>query len=105
MLELLAAGAALAGRALLQAADAAILASGEDELRARADAHPRQVRWLLELKKDPEPTATALRGASSSLLAFAAVACAIVVGDILFRAGVHSNSRSTLQLVAGLLAG
>src|SRR5439155_24723891 len=25
--------------------------------------------------------------------------------DVLFRAGVHSNSRSTLQLLAGLLAG
>jgi len=105
MLELLAAGAALAGRALLQAADAAITAVGEDEVRARAQQHPRRVRWLLAMKKNPEPTAAALRGASSSLLAFAAVACAIVVGDVLFRAGVHSNSRSTLQLLAGLLAG
>jgi CBS domain containing-hemolysin-like protein len=105
MLELLAAGAALAGRALLQAADAAITAVGEDEVRARAQQHPRRVRWLLEMKKNPEPTAAALRGASSGLLAFAAVACAIVVGDVLFRAGVHSNSRSTLQLLAGLLAG
>src|SRR4051812_8360109 len=105
MLELLAAGAALAGRALLQASDAAILAVGEDEVRAMAAENPRRAGWLLELKRHPEPTAAALRGASSSLLAFAAVACAIVVGDILFRAGVHSNSRSTLQLVAGLLAG
>src|SRR3954464_13666985 len=105
MLELLAAGGALAGRALLQAADAAILAIGEDELRAASDEHPRRAGWLLELKRHPEPTAAALRGASSALLAFAAVACAIVVGDVLFRAGVHSNSRSTLQLIAGLLAG
>src|SRR5947208_13688658 len=105
MLELLAAGGALAGRALLQAADAAILAIGEDELRAASAENPRRAGWLLQLKAHPEPTAAAMRGASSSLLAFAAVACAIVVGDVLFRAGVHSNSRSTLQLVAGLLAG
>jgi CBS domain containing-hemolysin-like protein len=105
MLELLAAGAALAGRALLQAADAAILAVGEDEVRGQEQARPRQVRWLLQMKRDPEPTAAALRGASSSLLAFAAVAAAIVVGDALFRAGVHPASRTTLQLLAGLLAG
>src|SRR5207248_6271290 len=105
MLELLAAGAALAGRALLQAADTALLAVAEDELRAEEQHHPLRTRWLLELKREPETTAAALRGASSSLLAFAAVACAIVVGDVLFRAGVHSNSRSTLQLLAGLLAG
>jgi CBS domain containing-hemolysin-like protein len=105
MLELLAAGAALAGRALLQAADTALLAVGEDEVRARESEQPVRTRWLLTLKREPESTAAALRGLSSALLAFAAVACAIVVGDILFRAGVHSNSRSTLQLVAGLLAG
>ena len=105
MLELLAAGAALAGRALLQAADAALLAVGEDEVRAGSQEHPRAARWLLKLKAQPEPTAAALRGASSSLLAFAAVACAIVVGDVLFKAGVHSHSRSSLQLVAGLFAG
>jgi CBS domain containing-hemolysin-like protein len=105
MLELLAAGAALAGRALLQAADTALLAVGEDELRARESERPVRTRWLLTLKREPESTAAALRGLSSALLAFAAVACAIVVGDVLFRAGVHSNSRSTLQLVAGLLAG
>ncbi|MFN2548608.1 MAG: hemolysin family protein [Myxococcales bacterium] len=105
MLELLAAGGALMGRALLQAADAALLAVGEDEVRAVKTENPRRAQWLLALKQQPEPTAAALRGASSSLLAFAAVACAIVVGDILFRAGVHSNSRGTLQLLAGLLAG
>src|SRR5438105_3775745 len=105
MLELLAAGAALAGRTLLQAADAAILAVGEDEVIAHERKAPREVRWLLQLKRDPETTATALRGASSSLLAFAAVAAAIVVGDALFVAGVHPVSRTTLQLLAGLLAG
>src|SRR5205085_10115877 len=105
MLELLAAGAALAGRALLQAADTALLAVAEDELRAEEQRHPVRTRWLLELKREPESTAASLRVASSALLAFAAVACAIVVGDILLRAGVHSRSRSTLQLAAGLLAG
>ena len=90
---------------MLQAADAAILAVGEDEVRAQADVHPSRVRWLLRMKKEPEPTAAALRGASSSLLAFAAVAAAIVVGDALVRAGVHSHSRGALQLLAGLLAG
>ncbi len=105
MLELLAAGAALAGRALLQAADAAILAVGEDEVRDGGASHPQRARWLLELKQDPQPTAAALRGASSGLLAFAAVACAIVVGDVLLKAGMYAASRSSLQLLAGLLAG
>jgi putative hemolysin len=105
MLELLAASAALAGRALLQAADAALLAVGEDEVRARADEHPQRVKWLLELKAHPEPTAASLRAASSSLLAFAAVGCAIVVGDVLLRAGWPATSRGTLQLVAGIVAG
>jgi CBS domain containing-hemolysin-like protein len=105
MLELLAAGGALAGRALLQAADAAVLAVGDDEVRESPAAHRRSGRWLLELKSHPEPTAAALRGASSSLLAFAAVACAIVVGDVLVTAGLHPASRGGLQLLAGLLAG
>src|SRR5258708_32122120 len=105
MLELAAAGAALAGRALLQAADAAVLAVAEDEVRAGQERHPLRARWLLALKADREPTAAALRGASSSLLAFAAVACGLVVGDVLLQAGGHAESRSTLQLVAGLLAG
>ncbi|HEY6912785.1 MAG TPA: hemolysin family protein [Myxococcales bacterium] len=105
MLELLAAGAALACRALLQAAEAAVLALGEDEIREQLQKNPHRARWLLRLKQHPEPTAASLRGASSALLAFAAVACAIVVGDVLFRAGVHASSRSKLQLVAGLLAG
>ena len=105
MLELLAAGAALAARAHLQAADSALTALGEEEIRAAQELYPHRVRWLLSLKQHPEPTAAALRGASSSLLAFAAVACAIVVGDVLFRAGMHANSRSSLQLLAGLVAG
>ncbi len=106
MLELGAAGVALVGRALLQAADAAILAVGEDEVRAAEPRAPRRVLLLLELKRHPEPTATALRASSSFLLAFAAVACAIVMGDLLSRAGVvRGGSRSTLQLFAGLLAG
>jgi putative hemolysin len=105
VLELFAAGAALAGRALLQAADAAILAVGEDEIRSGGARHPQRSRWLLQLKQDPQPTAAALRGASSGLLAFAAVACAIVVGDVLLKAGMYAASRSSLQLLAGLLAG
>jgi putative hemolysin len=105
MLELLAASAALAGRALLQAADAALIAVGEDDVRARAGEHPQRVRWLLELKANPEPTAASLRAASSSLLAFAAVGCAIVVGDVLLRAGWPASSRGTVQLAAGVLAG
>ncbi|HEX4383473.1 MAG TPA: hemolysin family protein [Myxococcales bacterium] len=105
MLELLAASAALAGRALLQAADAALLAVGEDEVRERAADHPQRVKWLLELKANPEPTAASLRAASSSLLAFAAVGCAIVVGDVLLKAGWPATSRGTLQLTAGVVAG
>jgi magnesium and cobalt exporter, CNNM family len=105
MLELLAASAALAGRALLQAADAALLAVGEDDVRAHAEEHPQRVRWLLELKRSPQPTATSLRAASSSLLAFAAVGCAIVVGDVLLGWGWPATSRGTVQLAAGILAG
>jgi putative hemolysin len=105
VLELLAASAALAGRALLQAADAALIAVGEDDVRAHAEAHPQRVKWLLDLKANPEPTAASLRAASSSLLAFAAVGCAIVVGDVLLRAGWPATSRGTLQLTAGVLAG
>ena len=58
--------------------------------------NPRRAAWLLALKRQPEPTAAALRGASSSLLAFAAVACAIVVGDVLFRAGVVDDDAVTV---------
>jgi magnesium and cobalt exporter, CNNM family len=106
MIELVAAGAALASRALLQAADAAVFAVSEDDLRD-APGTPRRVRWLLALKRDPEPTAAALRAAASGLLAFAAVACAIWVNGVLARAGIAraSMSRATLQLLAGLFAG
>ena len=106
MIELVAAGAALASRALLQAADAAVLAVSEDELRA-AQGTPRRVRWVLALKREPEPTAAALRAAASALLAFAAVACAIWVNGVLARAGIAraSMSRASLQLLAGLFAG
>ena len=93
MIELVAAGAALASRALLQAADAALLAVGEDELRS-AHGTPRRVRWVLALKSDPEPTAAALRAAASGLLAFAAVACAIWVNGVLARAGIARASMS-----------
>src|SRR5438270_13163302 len=105
MRQLMSAEAAHAGRALLQAADTWLLAVGEDDLRGEEHHYPLRTRCLLELKREPESTAAALRGASSALLAFAAVACAIVVSDILFRAGAHSSSRSTLQLLAGRLAG
>jgi CBS domain containing-hemolysin-like protein len=105
VLELLAAGAALAGRAALQAADVAVLAVGEDEILAAQARYRLRARWLLALKREPEPTAASLRAASSGLLAFAAVVCSIVAGDALLSAGVHANSRSTLQLLAGLFAG
>src|SRR6266850_1029890 len=52
MIELVAAGAALASRALLQAADVALTAVGEDELR-EAHGSPRRVRWVLSMKRDP----------------------------------------------------
>src|SRR5437588_3250541 len=107
MLELLAAGSALVGRALLQAADAALLAIGEDEAREIAEEPnaPSSARWLLELKQDPEPTAAALRAMSSGLLAFAAVACAIVAGNALGRHGVAWLPRSFVQVAAGVFAG
>jgi CBS domain containing-hemolysin-like protein len=109
VIELVGAGAALVGRALLQAAEAALLAVGEDEVRAAA-AEPhlaRRARWVLELKRDPEPTAAALRAAASGLLAFAAVACAIWVSNVLVRGGIAraSMSSASLQLLAGLFAG
>jgi len=106
MIELVAAGAALASRALIQAADAALIAVGEDDL-LRVEGTPRRVQWVLEMKRDPEPTAAALRAAASALLAFAAVACAIWVNGVLARAGIAraSMSRATLQLLAGLFAG
>src|SRR2546427_11645540 len=106
MIELVAAGAALASRALLQAADAALVAVGEDELQA-SGGPPRRVRWVLALKREPEPTAAALRAAASALLAFAAVACAIWGNGVLARAGIAraSMSRAPLQLLARPITG
>jgi putative hemolysin len=109
MLELVAAGAALIGRALLQGEDAAVLAVSEQDLRdAATEPHlAASARRVLELKSDPEATAAALRAAGSALLAFAAVACAIWVNGVLTRAGIAraSMSSATLQLLAGIFAG
>ncbi|MFL5392662.1 MAG: hemolysin family protein [Myxococcales bacterium] len=109
MLELVAAGAALIGRALLQGEDAAVLAVSEQDLRdAATEPHlATSARRVLELKSDPEATAAALRAAGSALLAFAAVACAIWVNGVLTRAGIAraSMSSATLQLLAGIFAG
>jgi len=109
MLELVAAGAALIGRALLQGEDAAILAVSEQDLRsAESELHSSaSARRVLELKRDPESTAAALRAAGSGLLAFAAVACAIWVNGVLARAGIAraSMSSASLQLLAGVFAG
>ncbi|MFL5405363.1 MAG: hemolysin family protein [Myxococcales bacterium] len=109
MLELVAAGAALIGRALLQGEDAAVLAVSEQDLRdAATEPHlATSARRVLELKSDPEATAAALRAAGSGLLAFAAVACAIWVNGVLTRAGIAraSMSSATLQLLAGIFAG
>ena len=71
------------------------------------EGSPRRVRWVLAMKRHPEPTAAALRALSSALLAFAAVACAIWVNGVLARAGIarESMSRASLQLLAGLVAG
>ena len=105
MVGLAAAAMALIGRALLQAVDAAVLALGQDEARAAAEAPhaPRSARWLLQLKQDPETTAASLRAATSGLLAFAAVALALAAGTQLNRAGVTWMPRSFIQLAAGLL--
>jgi CBS domain containing-hemolysin-like protein len=109
MLELVAAGAALIGRALLQGEDAAILAVSEQDLRDSAtEPHlATSARRVLELKSEPEATAAALRAVGSGLLAFAAVACAIWVNGALARAGIAraSMSSATLQLLAGIFAG
>jgi putative hemolysin len=107
MLELAAAATGLIGRAIVQAADTALIAVGEDELRAAAEepGRARRARMLLDLKQHPEPTAAALRAVSSFLLAFAAVACAIFVGSILSRSVARSASEGTLQILAGLVAG
>lgn len=70
------AGLALAARALLQGAEAAILAAGEEDVRQAAQGAPPGggARRLLDLKTHPEPTTAALRLGSHALLASAAVA-------------------------------
>jgi CBS domain containing-hemolysin-like protein len=108
ILELAAAGGALVTRAVLQAADAALLALGTAEAR-EAEHRPgagRRVRWVLQLKEEPEPTAAALRAASSGLLAFAAVECALVLGALGAEAigPAHAAAHLPLQLLAALLA-
>lgn len=107
MLELAAAAIALVARALLQAADTALIAVGEDELRGAAEepGRARRARMLLDLKAHPEPSAAALRALSSFLLAFAAVACAIFVASTLSGSVARTASEGTLQLLAGLVAG
>src|SRR5258705_6624627 len=106
MIELVAAGAALASRALLQAADVALTAVGEDELR-EGHGSPRRARWALSMKRDPAPTAPAVRAAASALLAVAAVACAIWANRIPGPAGIARafTSRATPQLLPRLIAG
>jgi len=107
MLELPAAAAALIGRAVLQAADAALLAVGEDDLR-RADATQMKLvlRWVRDLKRHPEPTAAALRGASSALLAFAAVASALGMIPLFASSSIlASAARVPLSLLAAIVAG
>jgi len=106
MLELVAAALSLVGRALLQAADAALLALGRDEARAAAEATTatRSARWLPDLKREPEVTAAALRASSSGLLAFGAVAAALAAGNALGRADVWVP-RGFVQIAAGLFAG
>jgi putative hemolysin len=106
--ELLAAATALIGRAVLQAADAALLALGNDEAKA-AEHQPgaaRRVEWVLALKREPEPTAAALRAASSGLLAFAAVEFALLVDAVSVSGpgAFHLASQVPLQLLAALLA-
>ena len=106
--QLLAAGAALVGRAVLQAADAALLALGEAEAR-EAGTHPgaaQRARWVLALKAEPEPTAAALRAASSGLLAFAAVECALLVDEFATwtTTPLHLAAHLPLQLLAALVA-
>ncbi len=107
MFELPAAAAALIGRAVLQAADSALLAVGEEDLR-RADSLSVKLglRWVRDLKKHPEPTAAALRGASSGLLAFAAVASALAMGPLFAGTALLAPAgRIPLTLLAALFAG
>lgn len=108
MLEFAAAALALAFRAVLQAAEAGLLALGEDETREAGEkSHTStRARLLLDLKENAEPTAAAVRAASGGLLAFAAVICAVWVGNAFPRFPALSRaSQLPLQILAGLLAG
>ena len=107
MSGLLLAALALVARALLQAADAALLALGEDEVREASEQPdaPASTRWLLQMKRDPEATAASIRAMSSSMLAFAAVACALAAGSYLVRMGYTWLPRGYIQIAAGLFAG
>jgi CBS domain containing-hemolysin-like protein len=107
MVGLLLAAAALVARALFQAADAALLALGEEEVRETAQAEGARwaARWLLHLKQSPEPTAAALRAMSSGLLAFAAVAFALAAGAALSQAGIAWLPHGFIQIAAGVFAG
>ena len=98
----------MVGRAVLQAADAALLALGEAEAR-EAGTHPgaaQRARWVLALKAEPEPTAASLRAATSGLLAFAAVECALLVDELATwtLTPLHLAAHLPLQLVAALVA-
>lgn len=108
MLELPAAGLALLGRALIQAADSAMLAIGEEDLRrGESKAHAQlTLRWVRSMKSHPEPTAAAMRAASSGLLAFAAVACALGLLPFFSNESVLGPAtRVPLSLLSALVAG
>ena len=108
MLELAVAGVALVGRAVMQAGESALLALGEDETKEAAARSTTSTRaaLLLDLKANLEPTAAALRAASSGLLAFAAVIAAVWVGDTFAATpGLSRAAQAPLQILAGLLSG
>ncbi|MBS2021235.1 MAG: HlyC/CorC family transporter [Deltaproteobacteria bacterium] len=108
MVELFAAAGALVTRAVLQAADAALIALSEEDAREASErsATSSRAKLLLDLKDNPEPTAAALRAASSGLLAFAAVICALWVGEAFPNTpGLMRATHLPLQILAGVLAG
>jgi CBS domain containing-hemolysin-like protein len=105
--ELAVACAALIGRALLQAADAALLAVGEAETRAMAAApsSPISARLLADLKAHPEPTAAALRGISHVLLALAALASGRFAFALFSEAGAAQLPAGALAVATALVVG
>jgi putative hemolysin len=105
--ELAVACAALIGRALLQAADAALLAVGEAETRAMAAApsSPISARLLADLKAHPEPTAAALRGTSHVLLALAALASGRFAFALFSEAGAAQLPAGVLAVATALVVG